>query len=77
MCDSFAEVVAFFSGFSNFEITLPISGSNGIGTANFVEYINGGTGSVIDNFISIKAIATDPLSGTNEPFVAIFQYDAS
>lgn len=57
-------------------ITLPIAGANGIGVANFVEYVNGGTGAVVGNVISIKAIATDVLSGGGEPFVATFQYYA-
>lgn len=58
-------------------ITLPIAGSLGIGVANFVDYTNGGTGSVVDDVISIKAIATDAFSGGGEPFVATFQYYAS
>lgn len=57
-------------------ITLPIAGANGIGVANFVDYTNGGTGAVVGNVISIKAIATDALSGHNESFVATFQYYA-
>jgi hypothetical protein len=58
-------------------ITLPIAGTDGIGVANFVDYENGGTGAVVGNVINIKAITTDPLTGSNESFVATFQYYAS
>lgn len=58
-------------------ITFPIEGSNAIGDANFVNYVNGGTGAVVGNVISIKAIATDPFSGGGAPFVATFQYSVA